>query len=153
MVDGTTTDATDPKDIWPDFVDRLPNSIGMTVIRNKADQTGEEMGNCHVNDPTLIRLSAKTGAGVGALRTHLKECMGFSGNTEGGFMARRRHLDALERAAQHLQIGQEQLEGYMAGEILAEELRITQQHLNEITGEFSSDDLLGRIFSSFCIGK
>ncbi|CAE6930461.1 Exhibits a very high intrinsic GTPase hydrolysis rate. Involved in the addition of a carboxymethylaminomethyl (cmnm) group at the wobble position (U34) of certain tRNAs [Vibrio sp. B1FIG11] len=153
MVDGTTTDATDPKDIWPDFVDRLPNSIGMTVIRNKADQTGEEMGICHVNDPTLIRLSAKTGAGVDALRTHLKECMGFSGNTEGGFMARRRHLDALERAAQHLQIGQEQLEGYMAGEILAEELRITQQHLNEITGEFSSDDLLGRIFSSFCIGK
>ncbi|WP_264404021.1 tRNA uridine-5-carboxymethylaminomethyl(34) synthesis GTPase MnmE [Vibrio owensii] len=153
MVDGTTTDATDPKDIWPDFVDRLPNSIGMTVIRNKADQTGEDMGICHVNDPTLIRLSAKTGAGVDALRTHLKECMGFSGNTEGGFMARRRHLHALERAAQHLQIGQEQLEGYMAGEILAEELRITQQHLNEITGEFSSDDLLGRIFSSFCIGK
>ncbi|MEH0700495.1 tRNA uridine-5-carboxymethylaminomethyl(34) synthesis GTPase MnmE [Vibrio owensii] len=153
MVDGTTTDATDPKDIWPDFVDRLPSSIGMTVIRNKADQTGEDMGICHVNDPTLIRLSAKTGAGVDALRTHLKECMGFSGNTEGGFMARRRHLDALERAAQHLQIGQEQLEGYMAGEILAEELRITQQHLNEITGEFSSDDLLGRIFSSFCIGK
>ncbi|HHB1592354.1 TPA: tRNA uridine-5-carboxymethylaminomethyl(34) synthesis GTPase MnmE [Vibrio campbellii] len=153
MVDGTTTEATDPKDIWPDFVDRLPNSIGMTVIRNKADQTGEDMGICHVNDPTLIRLSAKTGAGVDALRTHLKECMGFSGNTEGGFMARRRHLDALERAAQHLQIGQEQLEGYMAGEILAEELRITQQHLNEITGEFSSDDLLGRIFSSFCIGK
>lgn len=153
MVDGTTTDATDPKDIWPDFVDRLPNSIGMTVIRNKADQTGEDMGICHVNDPTLIRLSAKTGAGVDALRTHLKECMGFSGNTEGGFMARRRHLDALERAAQHLQIGQEQLEGYMAGEILAEELRITQQHLNEITGEFSSDDLLGRIFASFCIGK
>ncbi|GLR03676.1 tRNA modification GTPase MnmE [Vibrio hyugaensis] len=153
MVDGTTTDATDPKDIWPDFVDRLPSNMGMTVIRNKADQTGESMGICHVNDPTLIRLSAKTGAGVDALRTHLKECMGFSGNTEGGFMARRRHLDALERAAQHLQIGQEQLEGYMAGEILAEELRITQQHLNEITGEFSSDDLLGRIFSSFCIGK
>ncbi|CAH1530831.1 MULTISPECIES: tRNA uridine-5-carboxymethylaminomethyl(34) synthesis GTPase MnmE [Vibrio] len=153
MVDGTTTDATDPKDIWPDFVDRLPNNMGMTVIRNKADQTGESMGICHVNDPTLIRLSAKTGSGVDALRTHLKECMGFSGNTEGGFMARRRHLDALERAAQHLQIGQEQLEGYMAGEILAEELRITQQHLNEITGEFSSDDLLGRIFSSFCIGK
>ncbi|HCG6382572.1 TPA: tRNA uridine-5-carboxymethylaminomethyl(34) synthesis GTPase MnmE [Vibrio parahaemolyticus] len=153
MVDGTTTDATDPKEIWPDFVDRLPESIGMTVIRNKADQTGEDMGICHVNDPTLIRLSAKTGAGVDALLNHLKECMGFSGNTEGGFMARRRHLDALERAAQHLQIGQEQLEGYMAGEILAEELRITQQHLNEITGEFSSDDLLGRIFSSFCIGK
>ncbi|OLQ91150.1 tRNA uridine-5-carboxymethylaminomethyl(34) synthesis GTPase MnmE [Vibrio panuliri] len=153
MVDSTTTDATDPKDIWPDFVDRLPDSIGMTVIRNKADQTGEELGICHVNSPTLIRLSAKTGAGVDALRSHLKECMGFAGGHEGGFMARRRHLEALERAAEHLDIGQQQLEGYMAGEILAEELRIAQQHLNEITGEFSSDDLLGRIFSSFCIGK
>ena len=68
-------------------------------------------------------------------------------------MARRRHLEALDRAAEHLQIGQQQLESYMAGEILAEEPRITQQHLSEITGEFSSDDLLGRIFSSFCIGK
>jgi tRNA modification GTPase len=153
MVDGTTTTATDPKEIWPDFVDRLPNNIGMTVIRNKADQTSEELGICHVNDPTLIRLSAKTGEGVDALRSHLKECMGFAGGNEGGFMARRRHLDALERASEHLDIGQQQLEGYMAGEILAEELRITQQHLNEITGEFSSDDLLGRIFSSFCIGK
>ena len=153
MVDSTTTDATDPKAIWPDFIDRLPESIGMTVIRNKADQTGEEIGICHVNDPTLIRLSAKTGAGVDALRNHLKECMGFAGNSEGGFMARRRHLDALERTAEHLDIGQQQLEGFMAGEILAEELRIAQQHLNEITGEFSSDDLLGRIFSSFCIGK
>ncbi|USD32553.1 MULTISPECIES: tRNA uridine-5-carboxymethylaminomethyl(34) synthesis GTPase MnmE [Vibrio] len=153
MVDGTTTDATDPKEIWPDFVDRLPSNIGMTVIRNKVDQTNEELGICHVNDPTLIRLSARTGHGVESLRTHLKECMGFSGGSEGGFMARRRHLEALERAAEHLDIGQQQLEGYMAGEILAEELRIAQQHLSEITGEFSSDDLLGRIFSSFCIGK
>lgn len=153
MVDGTTTDATDPKDIWPDFVDRLPDHMGMTVIRNKVDQTDENLGICHVNSPTLIRLSAKTGAGVDALRTHLKECMGFAGGNEGGFMARRRHLEALEKAAEHLDIGQQQLEGYMAGEILAEELRIAQQHLSEITGEFTSDDLLGRIFSSFCIGK
>lgn len=153
MVDGTTTDATDPKDIWPDFVDRLPDHMGMTVIRNKVDQTNENLGICHVNSPTLIRLSAKTGEGVDALRTHLKECMGFAGGNEGGFMARRRHLEALEKAAEHLDIGQQQLEGYMAGEILAEELRIAQQHLSEITGEFTSDDLLGRIFSSFCIGK
>ncbi len=153
MVDGTTTDATDPKVIWPEFLDRLPKNIGMTVIRNKADQTGEDLGICHVNDPTLIRLSAKTGNGVDALREHLKQCMGFSGNQEGGFMARRRHLEALEKAAQHLDIGQQQLEGYMAGEILAEELKIAQMHLSEITGEFSSDDLLGRIFTSFCIGK
>jgi tRNA modification GTPase len=153
MVDGTTTDATDPKEIWPDFIDRLPKNIGITVIRNKVDQTSETLGICHVSAPTLIRLSAKTGQGIEALKTHLKECMGFQGGQEGSFMARRRHLDALEKAAQHLDIGQLQLEGYMAGEILAEELRITQQYLNEITGEFSSDDLLGRIFSSFCIGK
>jgi tRNA modification GTPase len=153
MVDGTTTSATDPKEIWPDFVDRLPDNIGITVIRNKVDQTNEELGICHVSNPTLIRLSAKTGQGIEDLKTHLKDCMGFQGGQEGSFMARRRHLDALERAAQHLDIGQQQLEGYMAGEILAEELRLTQQHLNEITGEFSSDDLLGRIFSSFCIGK
>lgn len=153
MVDGTTTDATDPREIWPDFVERLPDDMGMTVIRNKVDQTKEALGICHVNHPTLIRLSAKTGEGVDALREHLKQCMGFAGGSEGSFMARRRHLEALEQAAQHLDEGKAQLEGYMAGEILAEELRIAQQHLSEITGEFSSDDLLGRIFSSFCIGK
>ena len=153
MVDGTTTDATDPKEIWPDFVDRLPDHMGMTVIRNKVDQTGELLGITEKEESILIRLSAKTGEGIDSLREHLKECMGFSGNQEGGFMARRRHLDALERAAEHLLTGKEQLEGYMAGEILAEELRLAQRHLNEITGEFSSDDLLGRIFSSFCIGK
>ncbi|MGF1701883.1 tRNA uridine-5-carboxymethylaminomethyl(34) synthesis GTPase MnmE [Photobacterium makurazakiensis] len=153
MVDGTTTEATDPAEIWPDFVERLPKNLGITVIRNKVELTGEDAGICHVNNPTLIRLSARTGDGVDNLRDHLKECMGFSGTTEGGFMARRRHLEALEQAASHLQIGKEQLEGYMAGEILAEELRLAQQHLSEITGEFSSDDLLGRIFTSFCIGK
>lgn len=153
MVDSTTTDATDPHDIWPDFVSRLPQDMGMTVIRNKADMTGEPMGHCDTNHPALIRLSAKTGQGVDALRQHLKACMGYAGGSEGGFMARRRHLDALASAAAHLDIGQTQLEGYMAGEILAEELRLTQQYLNTITGEFSADDLLGKIFSSFCIGK
>ena len=68
-------------------------------------------------------------------------------------MARRRHLDALDSAAHHLQTGKDQLEMHIAGEILAEELRLTQNYLNEITGEFTSDDLLGKIFSSFCIGK
>lgn len=153
MADSTTTDATDPAEIWPEFVERLPEGLGITVIRNKVELTGEDAGICHVNNPTLIRLSARTGDGVEQLRDHLKECMGFAGTTEGGFMARRRHLDALERAASHLETGKEQLEGFMAGEILAEELRLAQQHLSEITGEFTSDDLLGRIFTSFCIGK
>ncbi|MEN3159521.1 tRNA uridine-5-carboxymethylaminomethyl(34) synthesis GTPase MnmE [Alkalimonas sp. NCh-2] len=153
MVDGTTTAATDPHTIWPDFIDRLPAKLGITVIRNKADLTGEPM-QAELNQAVpVFRLSAKTGAGIEALREHLKQCMGFEGTTEGSFLARRRHLDALERAHEHLLTGKEQLHSFIAGEILAEELRLTQQHLNEITGEFSSDDLLGRIFSSFCIGK
>ncbi|MEW5683053.1 MAG: tRNA uridine-5-carboxymethylaminomethyl(34) synthesis GTPase MnmE [Pseudomonadota bacterium] len=156
MVDGTTTDATDPHDIWPDFIDRLPEGLGVTVIRNKADLTGELLTAQPTADSSkapVYRISAKTGAGIDALREHLKQCIGFDSSVEGSFLARRRHLDALDRAAEHLAIGQEQLHSYIAGEILAEELRLTQQHLNEITGEFSSDDLLGRIFSSFCIGK
>jgi tRNA modification GTPase len=153
MLDGTTTDATDPHDIWPDFIDRLPQGLGVTVIRNKADLTGEPMSPQLDKAAPVYRISAKTGAGIDALREHLKQCIGFDASVEGSFLARRRHLDALDRAAEHLAIGQEQLHSFIAGEILAEELRLTQQHLNEITGEFSSDDLLGRIFSSFCIGK
>ena len=79
--------------------------------------------------------------------------MGYQSNLEGGFIARRRHLEALDLAANHLQLGKEQLEVYLAGELLAEELRMTQMALSEITGKFTSDDLLGKIFGSFCIGK
>ncbi len=88
-----------------------------------------------------------------SLPSTFETIMGYQGSIEGGFMARRRHLVALENTHQHLLTGLDQLESYVAGEILAEELRICQQELNEITGEFTSDDLLGQIFSSFCIGK
>ncbi|KKL01792.1 tRNA uridine-5-carboxymethylaminomethyl(34) synthesis GTPase MnmE [Rheinheimera mesophila] len=153
MVDGTTTNATSPSEIWPDFMSRLPKDLGLTVIRNKADLTGETTGASQNGDYPVFHISAKTNSGIEELRDHLKACMGFDANTEGSFIARRRHLDALARAAEHLAIGEAQLHNHLAGELLAEELRLTQQHLNEITGEFSSDDLLGRIFSSFCIGK
>ncbi|MHA6313318.1 MULTISPECIES: tRNA uridine-5-carboxymethylaminomethyl(34) synthesis GTPase MnmE [Pantoea] len=153
MVDGTTTDATEAAAIWPDFVSRLPPELPITVVRNKADVTGEPLGLTEVNGHSLIRLSARTSAGVDQLRDHLKQSMGFAGNMEGGFLARRRHLQALELAATHLLQGKAQLLGAWAGELLAEELRLAQQALSEITGEFTSDDLLGRIFSSFCIGK
>ena len=79
--------------------------------------------------------------------------MGYQSNVEGGFMARRRHLEAIAQAEEHLQLAKVQLEVYAAGELVAEELRLVQEYLSEITGAFSSDDLLGRIFSSFCIGK
>ncbi|MGO2479681.1 MAG: tRNA uridine-5-carboxymethylaminomethyl(34) synthesis GTPase MnmE, partial [Pseudoalteromonas sp.] len=121
--------------------------------RNKADLSGDKVGMVDNSQYPVINLSAKNADGIELVRNHLKACIGFQGATEGGFMARRRHLDALENAAHHLHTGKDQLEMNIAGEILAEELRLTQNHLNEITGEFSSDDLLGKIFSSFCIGK
>ncbi|QFI39546.1 tRNA uridine-5-carboxymethylaminomethyl(34) synthesis GTPase MnmE [Moritella marina ATCC 15381] len=153
MVDGTTTDATDPAEIWPDFIDRLPSSIGLTVIRNKMDLTGESPIVVKDQSHSIFKISAKENLGLNELKDHLKECMGYQSNTEGGFIARRRHLDAIEKADEHLQIGKMQMEVYMAGELLAEELRLAQEQLSEITGEFTSDDLLGRIFTSFCIGK
>lgn len=157
MVDSTTTDATSPAQIWPEFIVRLPASLGVTVVRNKADLTGETIGanlaSQHNEQTPVFHISAKTNQGIDALREHLKACIGFEASTEGSFIARRRHLDALARAMEHLSIGEYQLHNHLAGELLAEELRLTQQHLNEITGEFSSDDLLGKIFGSFCIGK
>ncbi|CAM4270786.1 tRNA uridine-5-carboxymethylaminomethyl(34) synthesis GTPase MnmE [Pseudoalteromonas byunsanensis] len=153
MVDGTDTHETDPSKIWPEFMQQLPQGMAVTVVRNKIDLSAEASGMCQQGEYPVLRLSAKNTEGVDLLRDHLKACIGYQGATEGGFMARRRHLDALERAAEHLDIGKTQLEMHIAGEILAEELRLTQQYLNEITGEFTSDDLLGKIFSSFCIGK
>ncbi|MCG9719877.1 tRNA uridine-5-carboxymethylaminomethyl(34) synthesis GTPase MnmE [Shewanella sp. Isolate7] len=153
MVDGTTTDAVDPHDIWPDFIDRLPKNLGVTVVRNKADLTGEALDATDEQGHKVFRLSAKTGSGVEELKAHLKSLMGYQSNLEGGFLARRRHLEALELASSHLALGQEQLEVYQAGELLAEELRMCQLALSEITGKFTSDDLLGKIFGSFCIGK
>nr|WP_194709995.1 tRNA uridine-5-carboxymethylaminomethyl(34) synthesis GTPase MnmE [Pseudoalteromonas sp. S16_S37] len=153
MVDGTDTQETDPTKIWPEFMQQLPQGMAVTVVRNKIDLSAETSDMCQQGNYPVLRLSAKNTEGIDLLRDHLKACIGYQGATEGGFMARRRHLDALERAAEHLDIGKTQLEMHVAGEILAEELRLTQQYLNEITGEFTSDDLLGKIFSSFCIGK
>ena len=153
MVDGTTTTEINPEKLWPEFMQRLPSHIPVTVIRNKADLTGETLGYSDVSQYSLIRLSARTGNGVALLRDHLKQTMGFSATAEGGFLARRRHLQALEQAAKHLDNGLEQLITYHAGELLAEELRLAQESLSEITGSFTSDDLLGKIFGSFCIGK
>ncbi len=155
MVDATTTDKTEPHEIWPDFIDQLPASAPVTVIRNKVDLSGESVGisaEPHQTAP-VIRLAAKAAEGLEVLREHLKQSIGFASTTEGGFLARRRHLDALERARDLLLQGQTQLEGYGAGELLAEDLRAAQDALGEITGHLTPDELLGKIFSSFCIGK
>ncbi|MFT5692512.1 MAG: tRNA modification GTPase [Oceanicoccus sp.] len=123
----------------------------ITIIQNKCDISGLTPGIVE-GTPSIIRLSAKQGDGIDLLRQHLKASVGFLG-AEGGFTARRRHLDALERAKDALDAGEIQLLSYGAGELLAEDLRQCQNFLSEITGEFTSDDLLGEIFSNFCIGK
>ncbi len=153
MVDAASTAETQPERIWPEFISHLPDRNKVTVIRNKIDLSDEAPGVDDSEQCHLIRLSAKQRQGIELLRRHLKNCMGYDATTEGGFMARRRHIDALQRARDCLQAGTQQLHSYGAGELLAEDLRIAQQTLAEITGEFSSDDLLGKIFSSFCIGK
>ena len=131
----------------------LPPNLPRTIIRNKIDLTGRAPGVASKPGGVEIALSAKTGNGLEALRRHLQECLGFQPVGEGGFVARRRHLDAIRRAQEHLARGRARLRQSRAGELLAEELRLSQRALGEITGEFTPDDLLGRIFSSFCIGK
>lgn len=134
------------------ILERLPH-IPVTVVCNKIDLSGNPPGLHEGEVGTEVRLSARNGSGLDLLRRHLKETVGWRDSTEGLFMARRRHLEALDRAEAHLARGARLLRERRAGELLAEELRLAQHALGEITGEVSSDDLLGRIFSSFCIGK
>ncbi len=135
------------------IIARLPARPPLTVIFNKIDLSETRVASIEGELGPEFYLSAKTGAGMDVLREHLKKCAGFRSTGEGNFMARRRHIDALERAQALVLRGEEQLKQCQAGELLAEDLRQAQQALAEITGEFSSDDLLGEIFSSFCIGK
>lgn len=123
------------------------------LIWNKIDLTGNKPIIEKKQGHEEIFLSAKTGQGIDVLKDYLKQAMHFQEAGEGTFMARRRHLQALERALNHVTQGIEQLTSNKAGELLAEELRLAQIALSQITGEFTSDDLLGEIFSSFCIGK
>ena len=130
----------------------LPSDVPVSIVLNKIDLV-RVPSRYEQSQPPRIHLSATTGEGLDLLREHLKECVGFQGASTGTLSARRRHLDALARADAHLQEASRQLTERRAGELMAEELRQAQQALSEITGEFTSDDLLGRIFSSFCIGK
>ena len=134
------------------MIDSLPESVGLTTIYNKIDKENRA-AEIIETESTEIYLSAKTGEGIALLKQHLKNCMGYEQKNEGQFIARRRHLDAIDTAEQHLKLADKNLHQLKAGELLAEELRLAQDALSSITGEFSSDDLLGRIFSDFCIGK
>ena len=133
-------------------LDQLPGNLPCTHLYNKIDLTERRPGYSDNNGVHRVDVSAQTGAGIEHLRQHLKQVMGYKDSAATGFSARRRHLQALHATRTHLGNGNNHLNA-RNGELLAEELRLAQQQLSEITGEFSSDDLLGEIFSSFCIGK
>jgi tRNA modification GTPase len=132
----------------------LPPTLPVTLIWNKQDAVqGKADVRQDEDGETSVYLSAKTGDGLEELRRHLLMVLGVQQLGEGAILARARHIDALTRAQEALARGQYQLQAFNAGDLLAEELRITQESLSEITGTFRADDLLGRIFSEFCIGK
>lgn len=131
----------------------LPPEIPVTLVCNKIDLV-KDTPHLSANDGhAWVAVSAKQGSGMNALRDHLKQRMGYEGPREGSFTARRRHLDAIERAASSVAAARRALESTRSGELMAEDLRQAQLALGEITGTVTADDLLGRIFSSFCIGK
>ena len=130
----------------------LPPKCPVLEVGNKSDLLGEARANQSENQSLLI--SAKTGEGIEALKQRILESVGWGGNQEGAIIARRRHLDCLDRAATHLDKSQQfAADGNISLELFAEELRLAQDQLGQITGKLLPDDLLGKIFSQFCIGK
>lgn len=147
-------DTRDARETVEPVLAMLPPGAAVTLVRNKIDLSGRPAG---AGEPEQglppVAVSCVSGAGIDALRLHLKQCMGFSPAGESGFSARRRHVEAIERAGASLHAGAECLRRSAAGELLAEDLRAAQDALGEITGAVTADGLLGRIFASFCIGK
>ncbi len=132
---------------------RLPADVPVTLVFNKCDlAVGLPVADT-LTGPPRITVSALQGTGVDELRRHLKQVMGYHNPESGTVSARARHLEALTLAREHTEAAYAQLTESRAGELVAEDLRAAQQQLSQITGEFTSDDLLGRIFAGFCIGK
>lgn len=153
LVDANESDDPDLTAIWPEYFARFGVARQpISLVLNKIDESGHRPGRLseRVNS---FAISAKHKTGLDELVGFLQSSMGFDERSEGLFSARRRHLAALEKALELVVVGQRQLSGSGAGELLAEDLRVAQTQLSEITGVFTSDDLLGHIFSSFCIGK
>lgn len=154
LVDSSTDLEEDPtamlRDLAPDVVLNKPRLL----VYNKCDKSGLTPGSINTTQGhQAIAISAKLGHGMDIFCQALKDKMGYNPEVGGSFTARRRHLEALQEAQHFIELGAAQLHGAAAGELLAEDLRHAQDALSSITGEFTSDDLLGRIFSSFCIGK
>lgn len=134
----------------PDVVAQLPDQLTRITVVNKIDLIGEEPRRKKMPGGDCVWLSAKTGEGVGLLKQALWDCAGAQPESDSVFTARARHIDALQLASKHL----DQAAGLSGQlELFAEELRQAHLALGQITGQFSADDLLGEIFSTFCIGK
>lgn len=147
LVDATQGETPADKEIFG----KLPAAMPRITVLNKIDLLGLAPGRERAGDPATLRVSAKTGSGIDLLRQTLLEVVGWQGGGgEGLFMARERHVQALTQASSHLERAAHSGDKL---ELFAEELRLAQAILGTITGEFTSDDLLGEIFSRFCIGK
>ena len=144
IIDSVTGDSV------KELLNEIPAGVAYTIVRNKADISGEQTG---VTDEHTVVISAVTGAGIPELRVHLEKQLGYEPAGESSVTARRRHLESLNKASLHFEEARRQLTEASACELMAEELLQVQNALAEITGQFSSDDLLGRIFADFCIGK
>ncbi len=144
-------DAREPE--TEDLLKTLPANIEITKVYNKIDMLGIAPEIKQTEDGYSCYLSIKTGKGMDLLKQHLKQSVGFNEATDNVFIARRRHIEALRKGHDYVASALNQLQVSQAGELVAEDLRQAQMSLAEITGMVTSDDLLGKIFSSFCIGK
>jgi tRNA modification GTPase len=146
-------DATLADHALPTELELFAPNVPVTLVVNKIDLLGAA-ARCEVNaEVTRVFLSAQTGDGIALLRDHLKQSAGYRDVESGALSARRRHLDALRRASDLTQQAADALRTSQAFELFAEDLRLAQRNLSEITGDVTSEDLLGEIFGSFCIGK
>ncbi len=151
-------DASQPFDLSDsDFLSQVDSALSLgenvTFVLNKIDSPDYPGFLSQSMKQPVIEISAKTGLGLTELKQHLKECAGYVSAGEGLFSARRRHISALEKTQSCITLALQQLLSVGAGELIAEDLKQAQQVLGSITGDFTSDDLLGEIFSSFCVGK
>lgn len=143
-------EATDADPKLPE--DTVLPDVPIVILRNKIDLSGDTAG-AITDEPAVLNISATTGAGIDELNAAIRRIADYTDQGEGAFTARQRHVDALAAAAGHFSRGRQALKTERAGELLAEDLRLAQESLSALTGEYSSDDLLGRIFTEFCIGK
>ena len=151
MIDSTDEHQRDVEKHWPEFFNNAEFANKVLAVFNKYDLSQfEPTTNPHYES---LSLSVKSAHGLERLKNKVKSIAGIDNTIEGGFSARRRHVDALHTALEHMLAGKTQLIEFKAGELLAEELKLAHDYIGEITGKTSPDDLLGKIFASFCIGK